>query len=168
MIIFRQWSFWWLVIAMPGACHCFFSRLLSKWIAKPSLVWSGKIVTNRTSVEEYCYLRLKLSNTFRKRMGFFLIAMNSVRIFSAEQVIDQVKVIITSIRQEHRYFNEPESITIASTFPCLKLTKRFSTERKMMRNIDSYNQRLRSLSSEMHFQVLDFHLTVENLGRDCM
>ena len=97
-----------------------------------------------------------------------LIGTNSVRIFSAEQVIDQVKEIITSIRQEHRHFNDPYSITIALTFPCLKLTQRFLTEREMMRNIDSYNQRLRSLSSEMHFQVLDFHLTIENLGRDCM
>ena len=96
----------------------------------------------------------------------FLIGTNSVRIFSAEQVIDQVKGIITFIRQEYRNLNDPESITIALTFPCLKFTQRFPTKKKMMENIDSFNQRLRSLSSEMCFKVLDCHLTVENLGND--
>ena len=97
---------------------------------------------------------------------FFLIGTNSVRIFPAEQVIDQVKEIITSIRQEYRHLNDPDRITIALTFPCLKLTRRFSTERRMMENIDSFNQRLRSLSCEMCFKVLDIHLTVDNLGND--
>jgi len=98
----------------------------------------------------------------------FLIGTNSVRMFSAEQVIDQVKEIITSIRQNHRRLNDPDRITIALTFPCLNLSHRFSTVRRMMENIDSFNRRLRSLSCEMCFKVLDFHLTVEHLRNDDM
>jgi hypothetical protein len=128
-----------------------------KWVDRYQQNLCGKVLLSSGEMIRY----LSEADTV-----LFMIGTNSVRIFSAEQIIDQVKGIITSIRQEYRNLNDPDSITIALTFPCLKFTQRFSTERKMMENIDSFNERLRSLSSEMCFKVLDCHLTIENLGSD--
>lgn len=97
---------------------------------------------------------------------FLLVGTNSVRIMPAEGVIDDVEEIVRLIRRDYPHLNDPDRISIGMTFPCLKITRRYPTERSMLGNIDSFNEQLKSLSIRMRFKVIDFHLTVENLGRD--
>ena len=95
-----------------------------------------------------------------------LIGTNSIPIVPAERVIDDVKEIVSLIRRDYPHLNDPDGISIGLTFPCLKITRRYLTERSMLENIVSFNEQLKSLSMRMRFNVVDFHLTVENLARD--
>ncbi|CAF3314616.1 unnamed protein product [Rotaria socialis] len=96
----------------------------------------------------------------------FLIGTNSVRSMSALRIIQQVEAIVNMIRLNHHHIDHLEKITIAATFPCLKVSSCFPNIDLLLNNINLYNQQLEILSRRLGFSFLDFHITPEHLHRD--
>lgn len=67
----------------------------------------------------------------------FLIGTNSVRIFCYSTILNQIREIMNFIRHKYLQLNTRNSIIISITFPCFKTTRRYSSERLLMRNIDN-------------------------------
>jgi hypothetical protein len=97
----------------------------------------------------------------------FLIGTNSVRMIPAYEVICQVRQVIFLVQQKYPHLNQANKISISLTFPCVKRSNRFPTS-SLMRNINLYNEKLKVLSSEMNFNILDLQITRNHLGRDRM
>jgi hypothetical protein len=98
----------------------------------------------------------------------FLIGTNSVRILPARKIISQIQELIFSLQQNYPHLNQPGKISISLTFPCFKTTRRYPTEESLISNINLYNEELILLSSEMNFNILDFHITNNHLANDYM
>ncbi|CAF4615924.1 unnamed protein product [Rotaria socialis] len=96
----------------------------------------------------------------------FLIGTNSVRSMPALRIIQQVEAIVNMIRLNHHHIDHLGKITIAATFPCLKVSSCFPTIDLLLNNINLYNQQLEILSRRLGFSFLDFHITPEHLHRD--
>lgn len=97
-----------------------------------------------------------------------LIGTNSVRTTSALEIIKQVEDIINTIRLHHGHLNKKHTITIISTFPCYKTSKRFPSSTLLISNINYYNDKLKQLSNRMNFSYLDLEITDEHLNYDQM
>ncbi|CAF3653793.1 unnamed protein product [Rotaria socialis] len=96
----------------------------------------------------------------------FLIGTSSVRSMPALRIIQQVEAIVNMIRLNHHHIDHLEKITIAATFPCLKVSSCFPNIDLLLNNINLYNQQLEILSRRLGFSFLDFHITPEHLHRD--
>jgi len=96
----------------------------------------------------------------------FLIGTNSVRSMPALRIIQQVEAIVNMIRLNQHHIDHVDKITIATTFPCLKVSSRFPTIDLLLNNIHLYNQQLHILSRRLGFSVIDFHITPQHLHRD--
>jgi hypothetical protein len=99
---------------------------------------------------------------------FLLIGTNSVRIFSASHIISQIQDVIIFLRRTYVHLNRRQSIIIPLAFPCYKTTRRFPTERSLIRNIQSYNQQLQQISNEFNFTVVNLHIQKHHLANDKM
>jgi hypothetical protein len=98
----------------------------------------------------------------------FLVGTNSVRIFPATKIISQIQQIILFVQQNYPHLNQHEKIFIPLTFPCFKTTSRFPTETSLISNINSYNEQLQLLSSQMNFNIINFDITPADLANDHM
>ncbi|CAF3386850.1 unnamed protein product [Rotaria socialis] len=97
----------------------------------------------------------------------FFIGTNSVRSMPVLRIIQQVEAIVNMIRlNHHHHIDHVDKITIAATFPCLKVSSRFPTIDLLLNNINLYNQQLQILSRRLEFSFINFHITPEHLHRD--
>ena len=98
----------------------------------------------------------------------FLIETNSVRNIAASRIIEQVTNIITTVRVTYPHLIHSNSITVVTTFPCLKPSYTFPTLSSLSSNINDCNASLRSLSTRLSFTILDFDITTAHLNDDGM
>lgn len=98
----------------------------------------------------------------------FFIGTNSVRILTARKIISQVQYIISLVQRNYPYLNQPGKISVSLTVPCFKTTRRFPDEISLVSNIFWFNEELKSLSSEMNFNILDLEITNNHLADDNM
>jgi hypothetical protein len=98
----------------------------------------------------------------------FIIGTNSIRTTIAPQIITQIDDIIDLIRSQHPHLIHQQNITIASVFPCFKVSSLFPTHDLLSSNINQYNYHLRELSSRKNFHVLDIPITGDHLHHDGM
>jgi len=135
--------------------------------AIPGLKWIDKY-DQKLSVYALLSLPDIQSSLSQANAVLFSVGTNSVRIIPATEIISQVEQIILFVQQSYPHLNQPEKISISLTFPCFKTTRRFSTERSLMSNINLYNEKLKLLSSHMNFNIIDFHITDSHLANDNM
>jgi len=98
----------------------------------------------------------------------FIIGTNSVRQFTALEIIDQAEDFIHLLRAQHPHLNDSHAISILATFPCYKKSQRFPCESSLNTNIQSYNELLLALSSRLNFSFVDFHINEHQLKSDRM
>jgi hypothetical protein len=98
----------------------------------------------------------------------FIIGTNAVRAMVATDIIEQVKEVIGLVREHHPHLNNLFGITIADTFPCLKLSNRFSSISSLMDNIKTYNDLVHALSVQLKFSYFNLCITENHLGLDHM
>ena len=96
----------------------------------------------------------------------FLIGSNSLRKFMASTVLDQIQHVISTIRRQHHQFDNKDSISIVTTFPCLKLSHTFPRPELLQYNIQSFNEQLFSLATNLNFTITDFAIELYHLNRD--
>jgi hypothetical protein len=96
----------------------------------------------------------------------FLIGSNSLRLFPASRVINQVHNLISVLRQHHPHLSSQQAICIVKTFPCGKTSNTFSTPTLLQHNIDLYNEQLQTLSVHLNFTVIDFKVKPQHLRPD--
>ena len=97
----------------------------------------------------------------------FLVAINSIRIRTANKVINEIKNIILRLKRTFPHLNYVGGITISLCFPCFYSTK-VSTIGSLVFNINLFNQKLKHLSREIDFEIVDFHITRHDLKADQM
>lgn len=95
----------------------------------------------------------------------FLIGINSVRNFPAQEIIQQVDYLLDSLFSSYSHLRQGR-IIITSCLPCIKPSNRFSTITLLRHNIDLYNQLLLSLSAKHNVLYLDLNVPFEWLSRD--
>ena len=122
---------------------------------------------------QLCTRSLTLSPTFSPLLSssigvLFLIGTNSIRQIPALQIMQQIEEIIELIRFHHPHLNKKHDISIVTTFPCYKVSSRFSSPSSLMNNIISYNENLKQLSDRMRFSYVDFKVTDSLLSHDQM
>ena len=98
----------------------------------------------------------------------FLVGTNSLRHIRAADVINQVTQIILSLRSRHPHLSQTGKIIIATTFPCLKTSRRFSSVLSLQSNIEIYNGLLSTLSTQQSFSFVNFNVTPDMLSPDHM
>ena len=96
----------------------------------------------------------------------FFVGTNSVRCFSAATIISQIEETIFFLQQCFRQLNQPNSIMIPLTFPCLKFCRSFPTNGSLISNIESYNHQLRQLSFRGTFTIIDCRIQDQHLAHD--
>lgn len=97
----------------------------------------------------------------------FLLGTNSLRNWSATEVIVQVDHIIAFLYSRYNHLTN-NRIIITACIPCLKPSKRFSTTLLLNANIDHYNQLLLSLATAKCFSCFTLPVSLEWLGADLM
>jgi hypothetical protein len=160
------------VIISDSHCKTFTSpittsnyRMITKAI--PGLQWTNQYEN------KYCAYSLIRSKSIVSLLSssigiLLLIGTNSVRTTSALEIIEQVEDIINTIRLHHGHLSNKHSITIVSTFPCYKVSRRFPSDTLLKSNIDLYNDQLKRLSERMKFSCLDLEIHDEHLHYDQM
>ncbi|CAF1643718.1 unnamed protein product [Rotaria magnacalcarata] len=122
---------------------------------------------NHTICTQTVLNSLSMSSILSSATGvLFFIGTNSVRSMPALRIIQQVGAIVNMIRLNHHHIDHVDKITMAATFPCLKVSSRFPTIDLLLNNINLYNQQLQLLSRRLGFSFIDFHITPEHLHRD--
>ena len=96
----------------------------------------------------------------------FVVGTNSVRIFSYFHINNQIKIILNLIRDKHPHLQSSNSIIISSVFPCFKTSRRFFSEKLLLKNIQSFNLQLEQLSIEMSFRTVNFNIRHRHIARD--
>lgn len=96
----------------------------------------------------------------------FIIGTNSVRIFHARHIIQQIEEIIFVLRHSYTQLNQPNKISILLSFPCIKTTRRFPTKSSLISNIQLYNRLLCKSAIRMTFNAIDFPLLEYHLTND--
>ena len=96
----------------------------------------------------------------------FLMGINSVRNLPATHVINQVQEVLNLLCSEYLHLTQKHSISIFAIIPCQKTSTYFPSTFSLTHNIDSYNQLLQSLSSNMKFSCIDLNITTEYLSSD--
>ena len=91
---------------------------------------------------------------------------NSIRHLPAEHVINQVQNILNALRTQYLHLTQKHSISIFTIIPCQKTFTYFPSTFSLTHNIDTYNQLLQSLSSNMQFSYIDLNITTEYLSSD--
>lgn len=122
---------------------------------------------------KYCAYSLirseSISTLFSSSLSvLLLIGTNSVRTTPALEIIEQVKDVIKLIRLHHDHLHAKQDITIMSTFPCYRISKRFPLRTLLISNINLYNDKLKQLSHQMNFSYLTLQITDEHLNSDQM
>lgn len=97
---------------------------------------------------------------------FLFIGTNSLRVFPADSVIDQVQKVILHIHSTYPHLTSTSAITINHTFPTAKLTTRFRDIHELSANITKYNDMLTSLSKSCNFSILKFPILLNHLYSD--
>jgi hypothetical protein len=108
------------------------------------------------------------SSLSQAKAVLFLVGTNSVRILPARKIVSQIQELIFSVQQNYPHLNQSGKISISLTFPCFKTTCRYPTEQSLISNINLYNKELISLSSQLNFNILDFHINNYHLANDNM
>ncbi len=118
-----------------------------------------------------CTRSLILSTSISNRLAscsgvVFLVGSNSIRNYSASQVIQQVEDIINLIQSQHVHLTQKHNISIVSAFPCFKLSSSFPTQEALSSNIDRYNYHLNQLSLYKNLTILNIPITPDQLSYD--
>jgi hypothetical protein len=96
----------------------------------------------------------------------FLIGSNSLRIFPASRVLNQIQHVISVLRQQHPHLAKKDSICIVSTFPCFKSSYTFPTPQLIQHNISSFNEHLFFVADNLNITVVDFAIQPHHLSID--
>ena len=95
-----------------------------------------------------------------------LIGSNSLRIFPASRVLNDVQSLVAELRRIHSHLSSPQSICIVTTFPCSKPSNTFPSPLLLQQNIDFYNNQLQTLSAQLNVTVIDFPVQPYHLSPD--
>lgn len=150
--------------------RCFPARYVTSsfemWVKSVSgLKWIDRWQSSLCSKE--CLSTREVSELMSEWFGVvLLIGTNSLRIFGAQQVIDEVKEVVGLIREKYGSLNDRISVAVMAAFPCLKLTRKFPSESLMLRNIDGFNEGLKALAIDEKFTVIDCNMKGDNLASD--
>ncbi|CAF1317642.1 unnamed protein product [Rotaria socialis] len=96
----------------------------------------------------------------------FMVGTNSIRSWSASEIIQDIVNITQSIRSTYDHLNRKTDISICTIFPCLKTSTRFLTSNLLTSNINDYNTKLYDISNTLNFTIINFPITISHLNVD--
>ena len=97
--------------------------------------------------ERYCTHSMIYSNSLSHSFShstavLFPIGTNSIRLFDAAKVIQQVAYIINYLQQHYPHLQQKQNISVVTSFPCYKTSSSFSSTSSLSSNIELYNEAL--------------------------
>ncbi|CAF4009596.1 unnamed protein product [Rotaria sordida] len=98
----------------------------------------------------------------------FLIGTNSLRYDDAAKVLQDVAHTIEYIHTTYPHLHEKQQIAVVATFPCYNTSGIFKSIHSLLSNIQVYNEELHTLSNQLNFTFIDFHITDIYLSSDRM
>ena len=97
-----------------------------------------------------------------------LVGTNSVRILPASVVLSQVEETVLRVREGFPNLRHSSGISVFATFPCVKVTQRYPSDWLLEKNIEGFNEGLRTLSSKLNFTFVDLEIRRAHLASDGM
>ncbi|CAF3345003.1 unnamed protein product [Rotaria socialis] len=99
------------------------------------------------------------SYTSSAKVITLIIGTNSTRYTVALHIFDQIKYIITMLRENQSHHNEKNKIYIVGTFPCDKTSSELLSYAALEVNINTYNKHLLNLGNIiiLNFKIMNHH-----------